>query len=349
MTQTRPAFRRELAASFRDDALHLIVLPTEQCNFRCTYCYEDFTVGRMGDETVGGIKRLLERRTAAGLRRLNLSWFGGEPMLARGIVEEVSRYAAELAAGRTELTYHADMTTNGYLLDAATARDLRGVGVSSYQISLDGPAAVHDTTRVRANGGASFHRIWRNLVAIRDSGLQVGILLRVHLTPANLPLMPEFLVRLRDTFLYDERFTLHLKPVERMGGPNDGTMEILTQELRRQALDELNAVAYAGLSTAPADSDDLQVCYAARPNSLVIRADGTVAKCTVALTDPANAIGRLRPDGTLRIDNQRLAPWVRGWTSGDETAVHCPYAEMPRPQRPLLHITPSPGLAAVQG
>ena len=26
--------------------LHLILLPTEQCNFRCKYCYEDFQHGR---------------------------------------------------------------------------------------------------------------------------------------------------------------------------------------------------------------------------------------------------------------------------------------------------------------
>lgn len=29
--------------SLRNDVLHLILLPTEQCNFRCTYCYEDFS------------------------------------------------------------------------------------------------------------------------------------------------------------------------------------------------------------------------------------------------------------------------------------------------------------------
>lgn len=326
---TSPAFRVQLAESLTDRALHLIVLPTEQCNFRCTYCYEDFTVGRMDEAVVGGIKRLIDRR-AADLRRLDVSWFGGEPLLARPIVEELSAHLADLAAARPGLQYQADMTTNGYLLDTGTARRLAALGVDRYQISLDGPAEAHDTTRLRADGRGSFDRIWRNLLAIRDSALPVRVLLRVHLTPANLPLMPGFLARLRDTFLRDERFTLHLKPVERMGGPNDRTMEILEQGLRPKVLDELTAVAYDGLPAAP-EPDELPVCYAARPNSLVIRADGTVGKCTVALTDPANAVGRLLPDGTLRIDDERLAPWVRGWATGDESAVHCPYAAMDRP------------------
>ncbi|MGW3045167.1 radical SAM protein [Kitasatospora sp. NPDC001159] len=330
---TSPAFQEQLAASLTNETLHLIVLPTEQCNFRCTYCYEDFAVGRMGPATVSALKRLIDRR-AAGLRRLDVSWFGGEPMLARGIVEEVSSHAAQLAAGRADLGYRANMTTNGYLLDAQAARHLAALGVDQYQISLDGPAATHDTTRLRADGRGSFDRIWRNLLAIRDSGLPVGVLLRVHLTPANLPLMPEFLATLRDTFLRDERFTLHLKPVERMGGPNDAAMEILSSHARRRTLEELTAIAYEGLPTPRVDG--LPVCYAARPNSLVIRADGTVAKCTVAFSDPANTIGRLLPDGTLRIDNGLLAPWVRGWAAGDEDAVHCPYRGMPRRRTPAL-------------
>ena len=36
-----------LQSSLTPSLLHLILLPTEACNFRCTYCYEDFRLGRM--------------------------------------------------------------------------------------------------------------------------------------------------------------------------------------------------------------------------------------------------------------------------------------------------------------
>ena len=42
--------------------LHLILLPTEKCNFRCKYCYEDFSIGRMNVDTISGVKALLEKR-----------------------------------------------------------------------------------------------------------------------------------------------------------------------------------------------------------------------------------------------------------------------------------------------
>ncbi|MFF0097244.1 radical SAM protein [Streptomyces canus] len=329
------AFEDELHAALTDETLHLIILPTEQCNFRCTYCYEDFSVGRMGPETVQGVKRLLDCRMD-DLRRLNVSWFGGEPLLGRSVVEDISSHVVESLHRRPGLSFQGDMTTNGYLLDVPTAERLAELAITSYQISLDGPQAVHDTTRVRADGKSSFRRIWGNLLSLRNSSLPLRVLLRIHLTPGNAPFMAGFLAEVRDTFLDDPRFSVGLKPIERLGGANDASMEILPSSARREIQAELEAV----LSASPAfRSSGPEACYAARANSLVIRATGDVGKCTVALTDPSNTIGRLMPDGSLRIDNERLGPWLRGWTSRDWSAVSCPYADMPRPSR-LLQIAP---------
>ena len=62
-TETQESvYQQELVTAFRSDSLHLILLPTERCNFRCAYCYEDFAIGRMRPETVLAIKRLIDRR-----------------------------------------------------------------------------------------------------------------------------------------------------------------------------------------------------------------------------------------------------------------------------------------------
>ena len=46
--------------------LELIILPTEKCNFRCTYCYEDFELGKMPEAVQRGIENLITHR-APGL------------------------------------------------------------------------------------------------------------------------------------------------------------------------------------------------------------------------------------------------------------------------------------------
>lgn len=332
MRTRAPAFQDELVASLRTDSLQLILLPTEQCNFRCLYCYEDFLIGKMRPEIVQGVRHLIDKRVT-DLRHLAVTWFGGEPLLARPVIEEISEHILARVADRPGLIYTGGMTTNGYLLDPPTVERLAALGVRDYQISLDGPEEFHDSTRVRADGRGSFERIWRNLGLIRDGSAPVNVVLRVHLTMANLPSMPEFLTRIRGTFLDDPRFTVQLKPVERLGGPNDADLEILSEPARHTAIAELQRLLTG--DQPPAASSE--VCYAARPNSLMIRANGLVGKCTVALADPANIVGRLLPDGSLELDNARLRPWLRGWESGDWAELGCPAAGMPQAP-PLLQI-----------
>jgi uncharacterized protein len=327
----------ELGSWLRNDALHLILLPTEQCNFRCTYCYEDFVVGRMEPSTVSSIKRLIERRID-GLETLTISWFGGEPLLALPVVEDISQHIVALAAARPGVQYGADMTTNGYFLDAARAHHLAALGIRFFQVSLDGPERLHDRTRIRADGRGSFDRIWKNLIAIRDSAAPVSVLLRVHLTPENLPTMPDFLADVRDTFLSDGRFRVLLKPIERLGGPNDDTMAVIPSQDRGTTLSGLETIVLRGATDSRPLYPAPHVCYASRPNSFVIRANGIIGKCTVGLTDPSNIIGRLAADGLLEIDNARLRPWLRGWATLDAETLGCPYGELAEKEPKLLQI-----------
>ena len=66
------------------------------------------------------------------------------------------------------------------------------------------------------------------------------------------------------------------------------------------------------------------MCYASRPNSLIIRANGTLGKCTVALSDERNTVGRLLPSGDLQIDQSKLRWWIRGLETGRPDELECP-------------------------
>lgn len=70
------------------------------------------------------------------------------------------------------------------------------------------------------------------------------------------------------------------------------------------------------------------ICYAAKANAFVLRADGRIGKCTVALNDPRNDVGKLNLDGTIVWNDGRLDPWLRGLHSGDSETLACPLAEM---------------------
>lgn len=84
----------------------------------------------------------------------------------------------------------------------------------------------------------------------------------------------------------------------------------------------IGEVKGAGPGSAP------YICYAAKPNSLLVRADGRIGKCTVALNDDRNTIGRVNEDGTLTLDSHLLQPWIRGLHDLDAQTLACPLAGM---------------------
>jgi uncharacterized protein len=307
--------------------LNLILMPTEQCNFRCTYCYESFQLGRMKPDVVAGVKRLMERR-APELAELTISWFGGEPLLALDLVEDVMTHAQELRGRHPAMRVRSNLTTNAWKLDRPVFERLLALGVNDYQISFDGPKELHDQKRVRRDGRGSFDRIWSNLRAMR--GVEGSFLarIRVHVDRSNLAALPRFLADVRAEFGGDPRFRVHLKPLAKWGGPNDAQLDVLDQPGDRerlhgleQLLGEQSVMALESGSAAPSGPD---LCYATRANSFDVRADGRLNNCTIALDRPENHVGRIEPDGRLVIEPEPMRTWMRGLHSGDERELFCP-------------------------
>lgn len=301
----------------------LTVLPTEQCNLRCQYCYEDFKMGKMERPIVEGLKLLLRKRSVE-LTQLRLKWFGGEPLLAKEIVLEISAFAQTVAA-QSGAVFVGSITTNGVLLDTGTFRNLTSAGIRGYQVALDGPKDVHDRKRVNAVGRGSFEQIWRNLEAMCDTGEHFDAVIRLHVTPETYEACRAFVVALKSAFGADQRFRLFVKPIQRLGSKNDHSISSFGGGNEHALLEDLN-LRFRPMQGSQASRS--APCYAAHANSFVIRADGSVGKCTVALNDDRNRIGQLCSDGRIEIDDDRHAPWLRGLISGDERALTCPLAGM---------------------
>jgi uncharacterized protein len=128
------------------------------CNLSCSYCYkEDLATpdrGRkMAFETAAKSFELLLRE-ARDRRRVNLVFFGGEPLsnmpLIRAMVDYAERRAAEV--GKTvdfSLTTNATLLTEE-LVDWFSAHRL---GIT---ISMDGPKALHDRNRKTVGGRGTY-------------------------------------------------------------------------------------------------------------------------------------------------------------------------------------------------
>lgn len=199
---------RQIAESISNKIQELILLPTEKCNFRCTYCYEDFEIGKMPEDVVKGIKNLIRLR-AGEISKLKLGWFGGEPLLASNIILDISEYAYNLSR-KHGFELVGGLTTNAYVLTQNLFKKLIGYNQSFFQISLDGYGSEHDVTRKRADGKGTFDVIWNNLLSYKEVDGYFDILLRLHLTGKNFSSMKRLAREIALAFGDDARFRVNL-------------------------------------------------------------------------------------------------------------------------------------------
>lgn len=317
--------REEVYRALNPRDLELVILPTEDCNFRCTYCYEDHVRGRMSQDTINGIKRLIESRLD-DLKFLRISWFGGEPLSVKDIVFEVGEYAYRRCREHG-VEFAGDVTTNGYTLTVPVMKQLAAASHKQFFVSLAGFGADHDRLRPLASGKGSFERIWENLTALRDSDIDFNISLRLHFGP-DVSICEALCRQVNEQFGDDSRFQASLQRIADLGGENTGKFATVSAEDARAVIWRL-ASLMPDVCVSDLYPRKSPICCAAKPNSMVIRTDGQLGRCLAHLNDPRNFVGRLAVDGRMEIDGQSLQPWFKGFDELDGRMLSCPVVSIP--------------------
>ncbi|HYJ00317.1 MAG TPA: radical SAM protein [Thermoleophilaceae bacterium] len=178
------AYRPRVATSFS-----LTVLTTTSCNLGCGYCFQNTALDPSGGNRplridrrrldAGTVDRIVgftaERMARAGLDKLHLLLFGGEPLLNPPACLRLLDGARGIGLDK------AFMTTNGVLLTEELAKDLDAAGLDGAQITFDGSREDHDQIRVKRSGAGTFDAIVRN-VALATEVTDLGWNLRVNVS-----------------------------------------------------------------------------------------------------------------------------------------------------------------------
>jgi uncharacterized protein len=293
-----------------ENTLDVTILASEQCNFRCKYCYEDFKRGNITENIIESFL-LFIKRNIQKYSQLFIDWFGGEPLLANKEIEHISKSLIQLCQ-IAKKPYMASMTTNGYLLTADMLRRMLQCRIYRFQITIDGVGETHNQSRVLANGGPTFDTIIHNLREVRDTieSRLFKIIVRTNLSKLQLPYIDEYIEFLHTEFGNDSRFQFYFRPMgdwggDRVKGIQDSlitSFEELYEPLLKN-ISKLNVDAYIPLLKIP-------ICSAANRNSFVLGSDGTIYKCTMLFSKDFNHIGTLHEKGKMDIDRNKLARWI---------------------------------------
>lgn len=311
---------------YRQDILELILLASEDCNFRCNYCYEDFARGTMLPSVREGVKKMVERK-APRLRHLTVGWFGGEPLYGFQAMEDLGPFFIEIAE-KYSLSYFSHITTNGYLLTPDVAEKLLAWKVLNYQITVDGMREQHDKKRPARDGSGTFDQIISNLIEIKKRPEKFRIRIRVNYDKENHPYLEELLLLLQKEFAGDDRFMVAFHSVGRWGGPNDQDLDVcgvdevkvVKERLRKSAKDK----GFRPANLRDMNSFGKNVCYAARPFNFIVGADGKRMKCTIVLDKKDhNIVGQLTPNGDMIINADNFALWTEPAFQSDTGCQKC--------------------------
>ena len=193
------------------NVLDFTILPTLACNFSCDYCFQgDHQHGQfMTPETQAATIRYIKSLIVEENRVFDCTWFGGEPLLAKETVLNLSRQLNYLADATVGHSPEMKIITNGILLNSNTARELSEVGINLAQVSFD--SLVFKSSKKRgvmdANGEPSI--ILRNVIA---AGEYLTVRVRINVSAENLHEVPKMIEFLSDhgiSNVYAERVFAH--------------------------------------------------------------------------------------------------------------------------------------------
>ncbi len=135
---------------------------TDRCNLQCTHCYRE---AQRPELPLTELRRVfanfVELRRCLPQKRARVQIAGGEPLLSPNLFAVLDMISAEGMQSR--------ILTNGTLIDANTAQEIKRCGCATVQISVDGTREAHDSLR----GRGAFDKAIAAADVLRELGVQV--------------------------------------------------------------------------------------------------------------------------------------------------------------------------------
>jgi len=256
---------------------------TYRCDLACDFCdlpRRGDRKGELGTEEMKGI--------LAGFRDLGVLGVGitgGEPLLRKDTLD-LARYGADLG-----MLMH--LNTNGTFVTPEVAQAVADAGISSVNISLDGPdAATHDRIRGREGSFARVLRATARLCAVPRRRFRVA--LTCALGETNADQFDLLLDRARDLGVDRVGFIpIHDFPANRVAPFNGKVSDAAQRLLDRSRSDPLldNSRAYLRMFDAAFRGEQRPIACSAPRTSVVVDCYGAVFPC-VPLNTVKQEVGR---------------------------------------------------------
>jgi uncharacterized protein len=260
--------------------LYHVIQPTAACQMGCEYCGQKHSKKNLSSlDQASVIQHLKSKLQLRRFRKLEIGWFGGEPLLAIDVMRKLSPELVQLAI-ENRCDYSSRIVTNGLLLTPQIATELHSVHhVRSIEVTLDGLAPHHDRQRPMKKGRATFSKIFENILAVAQVDCAHRALkIRCNVTRQNATDVPDFIRFLADHGL-QKKILIYFAPVHSWG--NDAHLGSLSlADFAHLEMEWLALLLEYGFEVALLPERKKIVCLAVQPNAEVTDAFGELHSCS---------------------------------------------------------------------
>jgi len=302
-----PALENDLAHQSIRQKLHTSdefscwIFITNDCNLACPYCFEKDTflnkeIKYLDEEScIQVVSWILNKAREKNVQKIHISITGGEPLLNQHAITTIAQHLLD-----TEFEVSINIITNGVLLTQNVMEKLFNLGISSYQITLDGTSRLHDARRFFKDGKGTFSVIIQNIINILRLNTDIQFVIRINIDKQNCEETDNLLLFLKKIH-FEKSVIICINDTITQGPCNSSSMLEKNTELIAKAIDYGFKIAFGELNN----------CWMMSEFWYMIDVDGSLYKCPSLVGDKKYQVGSIFSDDMLPQHQQQTAlkPW----------------------------------------
>ncbi|MBQ3067602.1 MAG: SPASM domain-containing protein [Oscillospiraceae bacterium] len=310
---------------FRPSVLGLTIAPTLQCNFACPYCYEQRQTGMISKDVIDAIYKKVQD-AAEHKSNISINWYGGEPLLAKDVIAEMSQKMIEICE-KNNVKYDAYIVTNGYLINEETVKMFKKAKIMGAQITVDGPPEIHNARRKLCDPTIkTFDVIIKNIQLLMKNDIPVHI--RINIDRTNIDKLEELLEILTQNGL--QKCGIGLGHVKDYTSTCQSVAHdcLSNKEYAEETVKQQKILLKHGFRTVDYPyypGVKANYCCADRLDSFVVGHDGELYKCWNDVGVKKHSVGNIKNDLALTNSNVLHQKYLL-WSPFNYTeCVECEY------------------------
>ena len=278
----------------RKDFRHITIAPTMDCCFNCYYCFEKNKKKQYIKEEA--IKSIIEQiRVDKSLKHLHITWFGGEPLMAK---ESILKFSEELFKVYRGL-YSSDIITNGWYLDKEAIEILKQAKISEIQVSLESSRYRHNQIKKKKNIDV-YEKILENVELLIEQFPEINVIIRINFSKMEIENFISSYKYIKERFKTNR---IHISPgflisrncqsindFDNIYFSHDDKLKFFIDLWYKYRI-PLGKVKYNDYSSE---------CATRNPNSIVIDPVGGIYRCWEQIGDTSKRVGKMTSKGINR-------------------------------------------------